>query len=253
MIFGNKQAESISRIVGIGADVARVLIDNSLGDVTVETGRPGIVEVNAEFKAPDGEGATEQDVEVLTGDGKVRIRPLIKTELHKRRKVSLRVRIPMMMELCVRGGVGDIRATGLSGRHDLRTGVGDISVNAERVCGDSRFRAGTGKIEVHAHRIEGEPGLLTGVGRLVLSTGQSMITHASLKCATGNIYLNLPSTYIGRVDLKTAVGNINLEHDRGAIPVHSMLVGSRAQGALGQGPGDIEARTAVGTIVLNRT
>ena len=165
------------------------------------------------------------------------------------------VRIPLsdiVIESRTRRDMGDIEALGLNGEHDLRTGVGSITVRAERICGASRFRAGTGKLEVNAHRLEGEPGLLTGVGAIRLQAGSIALAHASLKVATGNITLELPSHYLGRVDFKTAVGRINLGRDQGAIPVHTAIVGARAHGQLGPGQGDIEAKTAVGNITLIR-
>ncbi|MCA8915498.1 MAG: hypothetical protein KDB90_08805 [Planctomycetes bacterium] len=256
MIFGSYQeVGTIARAVGVGGDVTRVIIENGYGDIKLEAGRSGIVEVIARFKAPPGENyaVSDQDVEITTGDGKLKIRAVEAPKALQRRKIYWEVRIPMSMSVRARNGVGNIEAQGLNGEHDLRTGVGNIIVHAERVCGSSRFRAGTGKVEVHAHRLEGDPGLLTGVGTVTLQAGTAMLGHASLKCATGNITLELPATYIGRIDLKTAVGRIKLGADRAAIPVHTTFVGSRAHGLLGQGPGDIEAKTAVGNITLQRS
>lgn len=255
MIFGSYQeVGTVSRVVGVSGDVTRVILENSLGDIKIEVGRTGLVEIFARFKAPNGEEheVSDSDVEVTTGDGKLKIKATEPPKTLSRRKVYWEVRVPMTMDVQVRSGVGNVEVRGLSGEHDLRTGVGNLKVDAERICGKSRFRTGTGKLDISAHRIEGEPGLLTGVGNVVLSCGTAMLTHASLKCATGNIRLNLPATFIGELDLKTAVGRIGLERDTGAIPVHTTLVGSRAHGRLGQGPGEIEARTAVGSIVLSR-
>ncbi|MCA8910422.1 MAG: hypothetical protein KDB82_01860 [Planctomycetes bacterium] len=250
MIFGSYQeVGTVTRAIGIGADVTRLIIENSMGDIRLEAGRTGLVEIFARFTAANGEelALKDSDVEVLTGDGKIKIKA-IEVPKTLRRKIHWEIRLPMALNVRARNGVGDITANGLSSEHDLRTGVGNITVQAERVCGDSRFRCGTGKVNVSTHRLEGEPGLLTGVGSLTLSAGTSMLTHASLKCATGNVHLNMPATYIGRVDLKAAVGRISLGRDAGTIPVHTTIVGSRAHGLLGQGPGDIEAKTAVGNI-----
>ena len=255
MIFGSYQeVGTVTRVVGVSGDVTRLILDNSLGDIKIEAGRTGIVEIFARFKAPNGEDyeVSDSDVEVTTGDGKLKIKATEPPKTLSRRKIFYELRVPMTMDVQVRGGVGNVEANGLSGVHDLRTGVGNIKVNAERICGKSRFRAGTGKLDVSAHRMEGDPGLLTGVGNIKLGCGTAMLTHASVKCATGNIKLNLPATYIGGLDLKTAVGRIGLERDTSAIPVHTTIVGSRAAGRLGQGPGEIEARTAVGSIVLSR-
>ncbi|MCB9896240.1 MAG: hypothetical protein H6839_17550 [Planctomycetes bacterium] len=256
MIFGSYQeVGTITRAIGVGSDVTRVIIENGHGDIRLEAGRSGIVEVVARFKAPSGEdyAVGDQDVEITTGDGKLKIRAVEMPKALQRRKIHWEIRVPMSMNVRARNGVGNVEANGLNGEHDLRTGVGNIIVRAERVCGSSRFRAGTGKVEVNAHRLEGDPGLLTGVGTLTLHAGTAMLSHASLKCATGNVHLTLPATYIGRLDFKTAVGRINLGNDRGAIPVHTTFVGSRAHGLLGQGPGDIEAKTAVGNITLQRS
>jgi hypothetical protein len=256
MIFGSYQeVGTVSRVVGVGSDVARVILENSLGDVRIEAGRPGIVEIFARFKAPGGEAheVTDSDVEVTSGDGKLKIKPAEPPKTLSRRKVCFEVRVPMTMDVRVRSGVGNVEVRGLNGEHDLRAGVGNITVTAERICGKSRFRAGTGKLDISAHRIEGDPGLLAGVGNIALSCGTAMLTHASLKCATGNIRLGLPPTFVGGLDFKAGVGRIDMGPDRQTIPVHAAIVGSRAAGRLGQGPGEIEARTAVGSIVLTRT
>lgn len=255
MIFGSYQEIGIvNRVVGIGADVTRLIIENGHGDIKLEAGRAGLVEITARFTAPDGAdyAISEHDVEVTSGDGKLKIRAVEAPRALQRRKVCWEIRLPMTLDVRARNGMGDIEANGLNGEHDLRTGVGSITVRAERICGASRFRAGTGKLEVNAHRLEGEPGLLTGVGAIRLQAGSVSLAHASLKVATGNITLDLPSHYLGRVDFKTAVGRINLGRDLGAIPVHTAIVGARAHGQLGPGQGDIEAKTAVGNITLNR-
>lgn len=255
MIFGSYQeVGTVTRAIGVSSDVTRLVIESGMGDVRLEAGRTGLVEILARFTAPGGEehALKDSDVEVLTGDGKIRIKALATPKALQRRKIYWEIRLPMAMSVRARVGVGDITVSGLSSEHDLRTGVGNINVQAERVCGKSRFRCGTGKINVSAHRLEGEPGLLTGVGSLTLSAGTSMLTHASLKCATGNIHLNMPATYIGRFDLKSAVGRIHLGQDAGLLPLHTNIVGQSSQGMIGQGPGDIEARTAVGNITLNR-
>lgn len=256
MIFGSYQeVGTVTRAVGVGSDVTRLIIENGIGDVRLEAGRTGLVEIVAHFKMPGGEEHTvkDSDIEVLTGDGKIRIKAVEPPKALQRRKIYWEIRLPMSMNVRARCGMGDIHATGLSSEHDLRTGAGNITVQAERVCGQSRFRCGTGKINVSAHRLEGEPGLLTGVGSLTLQGSSSLLTHASLKCATGNIYLNLPATYIGRLDLKAAVGRVHLGRDEGTMPVHTNIVGQRASGMLGQGPGDIEAKTGVGNIKVNRS
>ena len=250
MIFGSYQeVGTVTRAIGVGADVNRLIIENSMGDIRLEAGRTGLVEIFARFTAPNGEELTlkDNDVEVLAGDGKIKIKAL---EVPKslRRKIHWEIRLPMALNVRARTGLGHLTANRPSHEHPLRTSAAPTTGHAQRVCGNSRFRCGTGKINVSAHRLEGEPGLLTGVGSLTLSAGTSMLTHASLKCATGNVHLNMPATYIGRVDLKAAVGRVSLGRDTGTIPVHTTIVGSRAHGLLGQGPGDIEAKTAVGNI-----
>jgi hypothetical protein len=254
MIFGYREVGTVRRAVGVGGDVSRVVIDNGMGDVRVEAGASGVVEVSATFKAPPGEEHTvsERDVEITAGDGMLKIRAVEPPKTLSRRKVNWTLRIPPGMGLRVRCGVGNIDALGLSGEHDLRTGVGNLKVNADRATGASRLRAGTGKVSLEARSIEGEPGLLAGAGSIHFACNIALFTHASLKCATGNVTLKLPTTFTGHLDLKAAVGRVNLERDQSTVPVLTSFVGQAAKGALGDGPGEIEARTAVGSIIMTR-
>jgi len=70
MIFGTYQeVGTVTRAVGVGSDVTRVVIENGYGHIKVEPGRSGLVEVIARFKAPSGAdyAVSDQDVEITSG------------------------------------------------------------------------------------------------------------------------------------------------------------------------------------------
>ncbi|MCC7509418.1 MAG: hypothetical protein IT464_08590 [Planctomycetes bacterium] len=251
MFLNNTEIGTVTRVVGIEPGVECIVIENGIGDVKVEPGRPGIVEVVARFKASrDAAPVSDRDVEITQGDGCMKIRA--SDAAIGARRVSYEVRVPMAINLKVKVAVGAIDAKGLSGEHNLRTGVGVITVEAERIAGNSHFRVGTGKANIATHRLEGRAEGQIGAGNLTLTAGSAMLESANFKAATGNIHLHLPVTYIGQIDFKSAMGGVKLNNDIHLVPLQTTLVGSRAKGALGQGPGLIAASVAVGTISLER-
>lgn len=251
MFINDTDVGTVTRVVGLDPGIEMLDLENGVGDIKIEPGKPGIMEVTAKFKAHRDHGpAADRDIEITQGDGRVKVR--VADSPVGSRRVSFEIRVPMTLAVRLRLGVGSIDVQGLNARHDVRTGVGSINVAAERVAGDSRFATGTGKISVSAHRAEGNVEGKVGAGNLTFSAGSAMLDRCSFKVATGNIHLHLPATYIGVIDFKTALGAIRLGPDAQYVPLQSMLVGSRAKGSLGQGQGEVSAHVAVGNISLER-
>lgn len=251
MFINDTDIGTVTRVVGLEPGVEMLDLENGVGDIRVEPGRPGMIEVIAKLKANREHGpATDRDIEITQGDGRIKVR--VADSPFASRRVSFEIRVPMSLNIRVRLGVGSIDISGLNARHDLRTGVGSINVQAERISGDSRFATGTGKVSVSAHRAEGSIEGKVGAGNFSFTAGSAMLDRCSFKVATGNIHLHLPATYIGAIDLKTALGAIKLGADAQFVPLQSMLVGSRAKGSLGQGQGEVVAHVAVGNVSLER-
>lgn len=164
VIEGSEVTERGTEQIDVSGDTLAFVVDNEVGDVSIETGESGVITVDFVKRAygiSRGEARSRLDEVTVqleeSGEGEVRLsvdRPGARFSLARVDSVDLTVTVPadMVYDLSVNGDVGALRvASDVQVSHvDAEIDVGDIDFGGtftEDVT-DSRLRTDVGEISV---------------------------------------------------------------------------------------------------------
>jgi DUF4097 and DUF4098 domain-containing protein YvlB len=153
-----------------------------------------------------------------------------------RESIDVEIQLPEGSRVSADMAMGSVRTTGCLGDLDIKTGLGDISVDE---AGPVKIRTGFG--EVMVGRVEGNADIKTGSGRIDIG---SIGGSATVKNSNGE-------TRVGEVE-----GKAQFQNSNGAIQVDSARSDVTAKTALGDvrlgrlSHGASEAKTAFGQIEI---
>jgi hypothetical protein len=200
-------------------------IDNFAGDVTIRTGREGVISVDASLRAGQSENLRSISIEPSQEGDTVRIRTRRPSAQISNISVGLDITVPPGTRIDVSNGAGEVSIDGIAADIAAQTGAGDVEVRNSQ--GQARLSTGAGDID-YAGQPAGSSTFRTGVG---------------------TVRIALPSNFAGSVDLDTGIGSVKL----GGFDVAGSVSSTAARGTIGGG-GDttIEAHTGAGDIDLVR-
>jgi DUF4097 and DUF4098 domain-containing protein YvlB len=236
----------------------------------------------------DGEYADEVTVE-QRGDQIVVLAPRRKGGFFGTRdELRVRISLPTGSELATKLGSADVTAIGHLGTAKIRTGSGDVRLDAVgeealietgsgdielgSIGGELRIKSGSGDIEID--RLGGAGSIATGSGDVQIGTANGAVQVRSgsgdlrireaqngveLNTASGDLYVDL--AHRGRVTTKNVSGDINVGIP-GGIPVWtdistvtgsvSSSLASAGEPAAGQDYVELRAKTVSGDIHLEQ-
>jgi hypothetical protein len=200
-------------------------VDNFAGDVTIRTGREGVISVDASLRAGQSENLRRISLEPSQEGDTVRIRTRRSSAQISNVSVGLDITVPPGTTVEVTNGAGEVSISDVEGEIAAQTGAGDVEVRGSQ--GQVRLSTGAGDVDY-----AGEPR-----GTSTFRTG------------AGTVRIALPSDFAGSVDLDTGIGSVDL----GGFDVAGSVSSRAARGTIGGG-GDvtIEAHTGAGNIDLVR-
>ena len=194
--------------------------------------------------------------------------------------IDVEIELPAGSQLSGRTVAGEFHCTGALGRCELKSGVGNITV--ERVAGDAELATGTG--EVRAGEVDGSAVIRNSNGdtqvrevggdlRVKAANGHIDVenSHGSLNARTANGWIRVGTIHRGPLVAKTAAGHIDVgiaggaaaslnlhtrhghvRNDLDATDVHESGDGGRAEVRATTGWGDITIRRG-GTMPTDRS
>lgn len=250
---------------------ARLMLNNSAGNVVIRRGEEGVISVTATKRA-SGIGINPEHIQVYYeqyGDA-VNITTNITWNvfLFNLRSVEFEITVPASCDIqtgngwgnfqiqSVQGdirlgtGSGNIEVRDLQGQIAMKTGNGSIkanyihgqiiartgngSIEASFLEGNTELKTGNGNISVTQSTLVGASHLVTGNGNLTFSGTLDPDGRNEMKTGNGSIHLQLPSNATFSLDAKTGSGSVHNEF--GSNEVGS---GSRTQLKLRTGNGGI--------------
>jgi hypothetical protein len=204
-------------------DAPSLEVDSFAGNVTVRSGRSGVIGVAATKMARSQNDLDRIEVQVSKLDGGL----VIKTEKPQSLSnavVNLEITAPANTRLDASTGAGNVQVDGITGQIDVHSGAGNLDV---------RGSAGTARLDTGAGNV-GYQGTPQGDCRF--------------ESGAGNITLALPADPNVQVDLNTGTGNIDVD-----FAVDGQVTRRQVRGAIGGGAqGTVYAQTGVGNIDLVR-
>jgi DUF4097 and DUF4098 domain-containing protein YvlB len=185
---------------------------------------------------------------------------------HKSVRVELNV--PREADLDLHSGDGNILAENLNGKVMLRSGDGDIRVNAGK--GSFNLESGDGRVE--GSNLEGElraetkdgavriNGVFTGLdlrtgdGNIDAEarSGSKMASGWSVRTGDGSVNLGLPDGFSANVDVHTGDGHITVDFPV-TVESGTSLRQNAIRGKINGGGQVLEIKTGDGNITLRRS
>jgi hypothetical protein len=161
--------------------------------------------------------------------------------------VALKVAIPRALSVAGRTGVGNMDVELASGAVSLSTGVGNLTLKADRVASVTA-NTGTGNTTLRVSKVTDKIEAKVGTGNVVLEfIDAGSRADVALTTSVGDLVLELPPGPVGKFDLKSGLGSIAVEGLRG-VQVKKNGLGASASTQLGErGPG-YQLHTGVGSI-----
>jgi hypothetical protein len=202
-----------------------LLIENFAGDINVQTGAEGTIEVVASRRAGSAENIQGIVIEPSQEGDTVRIVTRKPSDRLLNASVELDVTVPPGTRVEITNGAGEVTIEDVEGEIVADTGAGNIVVRGSE--GQVRLDTGAGDVDY-----AGNP-----QGTSTFGTG------------AGNIEISLPADFAGSVELDTGIGSVDL----GGFDVIGGVSPRSAQGTIGTGGGPIiQAHTGAGDIDLVR-
>jgi hypothetical protein len=161
--------------------------------------------------------------------------------------VALNVAIPRALPIAARTGVGNLDVEFASGVVSLSTGVGNVTVKADRVASVTA-NTGTGNATLRVGRATDKIEAKAGTGNVVLEfVDAGSQADVVLTTGVGDLVLRLPPGPSGKFDLRSGLGSISVDGLQG-LQVKKNGLGASAVTRLGErGPG-YKLHTGVGSI-----
>lgn len=151
-----------------------------------------------------------------------------------RESIDVEIRLPQGSQVSAEVGVATVHGAGRLGDIDIRTGMGNVRVEA---AGAARIRTGFG--DVWVERISGDVEVSTGSGRIELGsvTGSATVKNSNGETRIGHV--------AGRAQIRQANGAISVD-DAGSHVAARTALGDIRLGVVSHG--GVEARTSCGRI-----
>lgn len=156
------------------------------GDVRVDTGEPGFVDITVDTQDPTFEVRQRGDVIIASGE--------------RGGRAYVRARVPAGSSLDLTSASGDIRVTVPVDRLDVSTASGDIGFDSAQ-----RLQVKTASGSVRGNRVEGEARCTTASGDLAIAR---LDDRADLSTASGDIGIGHAS---GDTSCATLSGDIRID------------------------------------------
>jgi hypothetical protein len=230
--------QRIERTYEVGA-APELVVDNSVGNVTVTAGEPETIQVVATKK--NGTAAQLESIEVILTQAGDRITVETRRPFGLNRgSVEYQIIVPASTDVRVCASAGSINVVGLAGHVDTDSSAGSITV--ADTTGSVVARASAGSIDVR-----------DAVGSVDLRASAGSINYSGtptgdcrLDSSAGSIKITLPEQANVTLDLSTSAGRIALES-----PVQGTVTRSQVNGTLGTGrDATITARASAGSITV---
>jgi len=247
---------------------ASVYVSTGDGEVTVTGGEQK--QIDAQVTA-DGYKIGPNDVQIVESQNGDHVSIEVKFPHmnwhmfggHRSLRVDLRV--PREVDLDVRTGDGNIKATEVSGK--LQFDTGDGNVNANNIRGDIRMHTGDGRIEGRGFdgsldadtgdgsmRVEGRfdaLALKTGDGSIdaQANSGSKLGNSWNVRSGDGSITLRLPGDLNANLEARTGDGNITMDFP---IQMSGSLSHSSVRGKLNAGGGTLSVTSGDGSIHIEK-
>ncbi len=168
------------------------------GDIRVDTGEPGMVDITVDTQDPTFEVRQRGDTIVASGE--------------RRSRAYVRARVPAGANLHLTSASGDIRVTVPVDRLEASTASGDISFDSS-----TRLEVKTASGSVRGNRVQGEARCVTASGDLNIAR---LDDRADLSTASGDIGIGHAS---GDTSGASLSGDIRIDRfDGPALSVKSM-------------------------------
>ncbi len=173
------------------------------GEISVDTGEPGVVEVTVDTQDPTFEVRQRGDVIVASGE--------------RRGRAYVRARVPAGTSVDLTSASGDIRVTAPVDRLEASTASGDIGFDSA-----VRLQVKTASGSVRGNRVEGEARCVTVSGDLTIAR---LHDRADLSTASGDIGIGNAS---GDTSCASLSGDIRIDRfDGPSLNAKSMSGGIR--------------------------
>jgi hypothetical protein len=228
-VFQTPQPISVSLEFGIG-DLRLVASDSTETVVEVKPSDPS--------NAGDVNAARQTQVEYASGSLLVRGPRNWRrwTSRGGRESIDVEIQLPEGSRVSADMGVAAVQSAGRLGALDLKTGMGEVRVDA---AGSVKVRTGVG--DVTLGQVEGDVDLKTGTGRIDIG---SVSGSATVKNSNGDTHIREVQ---GRAQLRNANGTIDVDSARSHVTAKTAF-GNVRLGELSHGAA--EATTACGQIEI---
>ncbi len=248
---GHEETVCLEHQVSAGC---RVCIVDPAGDITVESGAPGVVRVEGTKSARGSDSAeavarcsaiavrAEGDREAVT----VRVDLGPEASGQPRGSVDLEVEVPADATVEVRGGHGDVTVIGPTAALEILTTSGDIEI--DRAGG--RVKAATAHGDVTLEGTAPEAQLSAEHGDVTATIRPAPGSRSELVAGHGDIDLSLPADSSVALDLASDGGDVDCDLRLTATERRSER---ELVGRLGAGEAQIKARTGNGDITVGRS
>jgi hypothetical protein len=253
---------------------AALTVDNFAGNVTVQAGDEGRIQVVAVRRAASSGTRDRIQIQYQETARGLEVRSVKPAGLLINAHVEFHIEVPPGTPVEVETGSGSVQILGtqagvraetgsgtvtaasLEGEVDLRTGSGNIDV--QDAVGTVTVQTGSGALSLRD--IEGDIDAHTGSGGITaedasgqvrLDTGSGSVEYRGtpagecrFQTGSGRVALYLPADIDARVDLQTSSGTVDVQ-----FPVDGQSTRQRVEGVIGSGEeASIWARTSSGSI-----
>jgi hypothetical protein len=270
LVFANELAEGeFNRRLSVSGPVELTARAGS-GNITIQTGQTGIVQVKATVRARARTMAAADDKLArlladppVTQDGNhVEVGRIPDRELRRSVSISYVITVPDTTAVDANVGSGRISVDGVVGPVDAHIGSGHVLVS--NVDDDVSARAGSGRIELDT--IAGDVDVKTGSGRLALAGLSGGLTAATgsgrveaqgrpsnewrVRTGSGRVTLTLPADAAFDITARSGSGGVDIEH-----PVASTgrTTSTSVTGTVGGGGDLVDVRTGSGRIRIEES
>lgn len=254
-----------------------VELELRLANVCVTAGERAdtIVLVRPRDSAAPDDAAAAEHTRVEYSHGRLLVkrlrRPREWNPFHVGGSIDVEIELPAGSNLSGSTVAGEFHCTGSLGRCELKSGVGNITL--ERVTGDAELATGTG--DVRAGRVDGSAVIRNSNGdtyvrevrgdlRVLVANGHIDVddSHGSVNARTANGWIRVGTSHRGPLVAKTAAGRIDVGIAGGAAVsldlhtrhgrVHNDLDATEGHGSGDGGRAEVRATTGWGDITIRR-
>lgn len=249
--------------------VQRIVIQNTLGSVSVSGWDQANLQLSATKRAKTQKDLEKITFDVVESDGQLLIKTQHPQHEPTRWLMEYTLLVPYQMQLDVQQGAGDIMLKDIEGAIHVELGVGDF-FSEHLMSGDLNLELGTG--DAHLRGLVGDRmDAKIGVGELELAPQTAQpFTSVRVEVGTGSAILKgiqaqviSVDVGVGEVDLglfQNASFNFSASVGMGKVSAHGFdslhikkkrFWGNETNGTLGNGEGTLRAHVGMGEIHIH--